>query len=229
MQAGSTSSICAIRTGWPRRRWIDLGEDATYYYSPKWSPDSKRILFSDKRLNLWYVNVDSGKPVKVDADLREGFGPSGFSAELFAGQQLDSVCALTAEPGECGVPVLDGERQKHADYRWHEQRHEPGVRRQREVHLLYGEHRYRSGDRWVLELGSLKSNDDGERVYQQCCRRTRKSPIPPESDDEKDKADADKKPAPADGCEDRREEGRSEGVRTRRRTRIKRRPTNQPR
>jgi tricorn protease len=29
----------------------------TFYYSPKWSPDSKKIAFTDKRLNLWYVDM----------------------------------------------------------------------------------------------------------------------------------------------------------------------------
>lgn len=61
---------------------IDLGPDPTYFYAPHWSPDSKRIVFSDKRLNLWYVDVDGVKPVHVDTDLREGFSPSGFSASF---------------------------------------------------------------------------------------------------------------------------------------------------
>ncbi len=39
-------------------------------------------MFSDKRLNLWITNVDSGKLTHVDADLREGFRPSGFSASF---------------------------------------------------------------------------------------------------------------------------------------------------
>jgi len=33
----------------------------TFYYSPVWSPDSKNIVYSDKRLNLWYVNADGGR------------------------------------------------------------------------------------------------------------------------------------------------------------------------
>ena len=64
----------------------DAGQLPTYYYSLKFSPDSKRVLFSDKRLNLWYVNLDPAlglaKPIKVDSDLREGFGPAGFSASF---------------------------------------------------------------------------------------------------------------------------------------------------
>ena len=43
-------------------------ENPTFYYAPVWSPDSKKIAFADKRLNLWYVDVESGKAVKVDRD-----------------------------------------------------------------------------------------------------------------------------------------------------------------
>ena len=52
--------------GEPRR--IDLGKPASFYYSPVWSADSKKIAYTDKRLNLWYVDVDQGKPVKVDTN-----------------------------------------------------------------------------------------------------------------------------------------------------------------
>jgi tricorn protease len=55
---------------------IDLGADASFFYSPLWSPDSKRIAFTDKHLRIWYVDVAGGKPVKVDTGLRGGFGSS---------------------------------------------------------------------------------------------------------------------------------------------------------
>lgn len=41
--------------------------DPSFYYSPRWSPDSKKISLTDKRLNLWYVTVETGKQTKVDA------------------------------------------------------------------------------------------------------------------------------------------------------------------
>lgn len=53
---------------------IDLEPNPTYFYAPRWSPDSKRVLFGDKRLNLWMVDADGkSKPVKVDTDDYEGF------------------------------------------------------------------------------------------------------------------------------------------------------------
>jgi len=38
----------------------------TYKYQIKWSPDSKKILWADKRLRLRFVNVGSGKITEVD-------------------------------------------------------------------------------------------------------------------------------------------------------------------
>jgi tricorn protease len=43
-------------------------EDPTFFYSPVWSPDSKKIAFTDKHLNLWFLDVggEQPEPVKVD-------------------------------------------------------------------------------------------------------------------------------------------------------------------
>ena len=37
---------------------IDLGTPPSFFYSPTWSPDSKKITYYDKRLNIWYVDLD---------------------------------------------------------------------------------------------------------------------------------------------------------------------------
>jgi tricorn protease len=47
---------------------IELGDPPSYFYSPRWSPDSKKILLTDKRLNLWLIDIDHPTPVKVDTD-----------------------------------------------------------------------------------------------------------------------------------------------------------------
>jgi tricorn protease len=52
-------------------RSITLGDGPSFYYSPDWSPDSKKISYLDKRLQLWYLDVATGKSTKVDADTYE--------------------------------------------------------------------------------------------------------------------------------------------------------------
>lgn len=43
-------------------------QDPTFYFTPQWSPDSQYLLYTDEGLNLWYIDVESGKQVKVDTD-----------------------------------------------------------------------------------------------------------------------------------------------------------------
>jgi tricorn protease len=54
--------------GMGEARKISLGTPASFYYEPIWSPDSKKIAFSDKRLNIWYIDLAKGTPVKIDTD-----------------------------------------------------------------------------------------------------------------------------------------------------------------
>jgi tricorn protease len=61
-------------------RVINLGSSPTFYYRPTWSPDSKKIAFDDKKLNLWYVDIDHPTPVKVDTNLLE-FDENDFNQE----------------------------------------------------------------------------------------------------------------------------------------------------
>ena len=41
-------------------------DGGVYRYGPKWSPDNKKLLFCDKRLRLWYVDIDEKKPQQID-------------------------------------------------------------------------------------------------------------------------------------------------------------------
>jgi tricorn protease len=45
-----------------------LGEPPSFYYRPTWSPDEKKITYTDKRLNLWVLDLDKGTSVKVDTN-----------------------------------------------------------------------------------------------------------------------------------------------------------------
>ena len=45
----------------------------TFYYSPTWSPDSKKIALYDHQMTLWYLDVEKGTLIKVDGN------PIGFN------------------------------------------------------------------------------------------------------------------------------------------------------
>ncbi len=177
---------------------IDLGPDPTYYYSIAWSPDSKRVLYSDKRLNLWYLNVADGKPVRIDADLREGFGPAGFSASfspdsnwiLYARSlpNFENAAFLFSVSAGKSTQITDGMSNvtnpvfdKSGKYLFFTASTDIGP-------ALDG-----------FGLGSLDRTTTAS-VYVAVLSKDGVSPIPPESDDEKNKPEADKKPAPTDAA-----------------------------
>ena len=60
-------------------RKINLGTPASFYYSPIWSPDSKKIVYSDKQLHLWYLEIEGGKPALVDTNPYDNGPGSGFN------------------------------------------------------------------------------------------------------------------------------------------------------
>ncbi|HUX33102.1 MAG TPA: PDZ domain-containing protein [Gemmatimonadaceae bacterium] len=41
-------------------------QQPTYFYAPAWSPDGKKILFTDAELNLWVLDLATGKETHVD-------------------------------------------------------------------------------------------------------------------------------------------------------------------
>jgi tricorn protease len=47
---------------------IRVEEKPTFYFNPVWSPDSKKLAFRDAHLQVWIVDVESGKPTIVDKD-----------------------------------------------------------------------------------------------------------------------------------------------------------------
>ena len=61
-------SSCVRPTGSGPLKKIDLGEPPSFFYSPRWSPDSKKLLLTDKRLNLWLIDAAHPVPVKIDTN-----------------------------------------------------------------------------------------------------------------------------------------------------------------
>ncbi|MBK5292373.1 MAG: PD40 domain-containing protein, partial [Acidobacteriia bacterium] len=45
-----------------------LGDNPAFYTAPRWSPDSKKIAYLDNHLGIWYLDLDTSKPVLVDTD-----------------------------------------------------------------------------------------------------------------------------------------------------------------
>ena len=64
-------------------RKVALGQNDAYYYDLAWSPDNRKLVFSDQKGNLWMVNLAARKPAPVRiavSGFNNGFGNTGFSA-----------------------------------------------------------------------------------------------------------------------------------------------------
>jgi tricorn protease len=81
-ESGEYALHIAEQSGSGSVKKINLGNPPSYFYSPLWSPDSKKIAYTDKRLNLWYVDVEKGTPVKVATDRYED--PSSTMTESWS-------------------------------------------------------------------------------------------------------------------------------------------------
>jgi tricorn protease len=68
------------QTGMGEVKKISLGNPSSYFYTPQFSPDSKKIMFRDKRLNIWYIDIATGKLIKVDTNRFENPFPVMFPA-----------------------------------------------------------------------------------------------------------------------------------------------------
>ena len=67
-ESGEYALHIKSQTGEGETRKIALAGNSAFYSNPQWSPDSKHIAFNDNQLNLWDVDVASGKLTKVDTD-----------------------------------------------------------------------------------------------------------------------------------------------------------------
>ncbi|MBK9313140.1 MAG: PD40 domain-containing protein [Acidobacteria bacterium] len=70
-ESGEYALHLSDQSGMGEVKKIGLGNPSSYFYDPVWSPDSKKIAFTDKRLNLWYIEIEKGAPVKVDTNTYE--------------------------------------------------------------------------------------------------------------------------------------------------------------
>ena len=50
---------------------IPLAGGSSFYFDPVWSPDSKLICFYDNQINIWYLDTQSGKLARIDANAQK--------------------------------------------------------------------------------------------------------------------------------------------------------------
>ncbi|HEY3383683.1 MAG TPA: PDZ domain-containing protein [Vicinamibacterales bacterium] len=181
---------------------IALAERPTFYSSPTWSPDSRKIAYNDAHLGLWYVDVETKKPVRTDtaernSNLTPAWSPdskwltytkrlrSGLSAIYLCSLADGKVTQLTDGMSDARSPVFD-----------------------KDGKFLYFTASTDSGASMEFDLHA-STRPVSRSIYLVVLSKDEPSPFSPESDEEKaadDKADpakpaADAAKPPAAGSE----------------------------
>jgi tricorn protease len=195
-ESGEYALHLVDQSGFGAVKKIGLGQPPSFFYGPTWSPDSKKIAYTDKRLNFWYVDVEKGTPVKVDSDRFEDpsvtlgvawspdskwltytkFLESHLRSAFVYSLETGKVSQITAGLGDARYPVFDKGGK------------ELFVAASTDLGLSSG---------W-LDLSSYQ-HPVLRNVYAVVLKKGNKSPVEPESDEEKvgdkDKKDDEKKDA----------------------------------
>ncbi|CAN5497437.1 S41 family peptidase [soil metagenome] len=68
-ESGEYALVIAPQDGIGDRRTIALPE-ATFPFHPQWSPDGTRILYRDAGMNIWQIEIASGRAARVATELQ---------------------------------------------------------------------------------------------------------------------------------------------------------------
>lgn len=174
---------------------ITLDDKPSFYFVPRWSPDSKKIAYTDCHLNLWYVDLAEKKPVKVDKapfwmgqyNLIPNWSPDSkwlaYTKRL--SNYLGAVFVYSLEKGE-NAQITDGMSDAEnpvfdasGKYLYFTASTDSGASLQPDIHSIF--------------------QSVTQTIYCAVLSKTEPSPFVPESDEEKPDEEKEKKPGDKPG------------------------------
>ena len=67
-ESGEYALHISEQSGQGETKQISMGTPPSFFYSPVWSPDSKKIACTDKRGKLWRLDLEFRKPILIDTN-----------------------------------------------------------------------------------------------------------------------------------------------------------------
>jgi len=196
-EGGEYKLVIGSQDGLGATRKIDLGE-ASFFYRPIWSPDSKKITYTDKRLNLWMVDVANGKPVKIDTTTYDA-GPDALQAVWSPDSAFVAYTRQLASGYHAILIYSLAEGKSHQVTDGLSDAANPAF--DKNGRYLYFTASTDVGPIVASSMGAFKV-PTAAAGYVVVLRKDLKSPLAPQSDEEKAKAAAG---LPADECKDEKE------------------------
>ena len=93
-ESGQYALHISNQTGAGEVKKFPLAKDATFYFHPVWSPDSKLIAFHDNKMQIWLLDTATGKASVIDkAKVNDGDHDAAWSPDskwLAYSQSLDN-------------------------------------------------------------------------------------------------------------------------------------------
>ncbi|MEZ5428375.1 MAG: PDZ domain-containing protein [Pyrinomonadaceae bacterium] len=183
------------QTGLKDLKKISLGNPSSYFYSPRFSPDSKKILFTDKRLNIWYLDIEKQTLTKVDTNTYENpfqvldpsWSPDGKWI-VYTKQLKNRLCAVHVFSLDTGKSTMITDGLSDARY---------AVFDQSGKYIFFTASTDNGPTTGWLDMSSYPFQTT-RSVYAVVLKKTDPSPLSPESDEEQvkeEKGDAPQKPA----------------------------------
>ncbi len=163
-------------------RSIDAGQVTGFYSGLVWSPDSKKLAYTDNRGIVWLTDVESGRSTKVDEapllpvsyNIQPGFSPDSkwLTYARQVGNYLKAVFVYDIEKGKT-TQLTDGMSEASS----------PAFDRGGKYLYFIASTTARNTAGW-LDLSTLLTPNVNASVYVCVLRSDLPSPFSPESDDE---------------------------------------------
>jgi tricorn protease len=109
--SGEYQLVIASQDGLGERQVIDLPED-TYYSHPRWSPDGNRILYRTAGMEIWHVELATGRAVKVDTE-RHAYPERSLGPGLVSRLPVDRLRPAARLAPEGGLRPRRGDGTNH--------------------------------------------------------------------------------------------------------------------